>query len=71
MNYMTEQEATEGGYYPLTDTYQRYEAPLMVRVLADMERGGIPVVLVPTKPDRRTGSVRGFQIWRWRTARGY
>ena len=71
MNYMTEQEAKAGGYYPLTDTYQRYEVPLMQKVLADMARGGIPVVLVPTKSNRRTGAVRGLQIWRWRTPRGY
>ena len=69
MNYqrLTASQAGEQGYFPLTRAYRPSEQAMLAKVLADMKRRDIPVVLVRvTEKDRHGIEFNGLEVWRYR-----
>ena len=65
--YLTALQAGAEGYFPLTRVYRPSEQAMLVKVLDDMKRGDIPVVLVrATGKDRRGEMYEGLEVWRYR-----
>ena len=65
--YRTAVQAKAQGYFALTRTYKPSAGHMMAKVLSDMERGDISVVLVrSSEVDRAGNEFNGLQVWRYR-----
>jgi len=63
---LTEDEAKARGYYPLTRAYRPIQRGMWLKVLKDMERGGIECCLVrkPVSGGSEGGDFEGTIVYR-------
>ena len=64
METITVEQAEARGLYPLTLPYRPKQKAMWMKVVSDLERGGIPYALVRLRVDHEHGAFDGVEVWR-------